>query len=51
MTRRPDEWSNGQMGVRMADRESKIFYLFRSAESFENALTSGIPIYSIFTHK
>jgi len=33
------------------DRETEIFYLFRSAESSENALTSGIPIYSIFTHK
>jgi hypothetical protein len=37
--------------VRMADRESEIFYLFRSAESSENALTSGISVYSIFTHK
>jgi hypothetical protein len=37
--------------VRTADRETEIFYLFRSAESSENALTSGIPVYSIFTHK
>jgi hypothetical protein len=29
----------------------KSFYLFRSAESSENTLTSGIPVYSIFTHK
>jgi len=27
------------------------FYLFRSAESSENALISGIPVYNIFTHK
>jgi hypothetical protein len=53
-----DGWNSGQMGVRTGwhivqttDRESEIFYLFRSAESFENALTSGIPFYSIFTHK
>jgi hypothetical protein len=25
-----------------------FFYLFRSAESSENALISGIPVYSIF---
>jgi hypothetical protein len=57
-TCRPDGWNNGQMGVRTgwhvvrtADRESEIFYLFRSAESSENALTSGIIFYSIFTHK
>jgi hypothetical protein len=37
--------------VRTADRESEIFYLFRSAESSENALTSGILVYNIFTHK
>jgi len=49
--RRPDGWNSGQMGVRTADRESEIFYLFRSAESSENALTSEIPVYSIFTHK
>jgi hypothetical protein len=29
----------------------KIFYLFRSAESSEKALTSGITVYNIFTHK
>jgi hypothetical protein len=57
-TRRPDGWNSRQMGVRTgwhfirtADRESEIFYLFRSAESSENALTSEIPVYSIFTHK
>jgi hypothetical protein len=51
-------WNSGQMDVRTgwhvvwtADRESEIFYLFRNAESSENALTSGIPVYSIFTHK
>jgi len=41
-----DRWTSGRV-----DRESEIFYLFRSAESSENALTSGISIYSIFTHK
>jgi hypothetical protein len=41
-----DRWTSGR-----ADRESEIFYLFRSAESSENALTSGIHVYSIFTHK
>jgi hypothetical protein len=57
-TRRPDGWNSGLMGVwtgwhvvQTADRETEIFYLFRSAESSENALTSGIPVYSIFTHK
>jgi len=57
-TRRPDEWNSWQMGVldgrhvvQTADRESKIFYLFRSAESSVNALTSGNPVYNIFTHK
>jgi hypothetical protein len=55
---RPNGWNSGQMGVRMgwhvvrtAHRESEIFYLFCCAESSENTLTSGIPIYSIFTHK
>jgi hypothetical protein len=58
MTRRPDGLSSGQINVRMgwhvvrtANRESEIFYLFRSAESSENALKSGIPVYNIFTHK
>jgi hypothetical protein len=37
--------------VRTADKESEIFYLFGSAESSKNALTSGIPVYNIFTHK
>jgi hypothetical protein len=41
-----DRWVSGR-----DDRESKIFYLFRSAESSENALTSEIPVYNIFTHK
>jgi hypothetical protein len=57
-THRPNGWNNGQMGVRTgwpfvwtADKEFEIFYLFHSAESSENALTSGISIYSIFTHK
>jgi hypothetical protein len=50
MTRRPDGWNSEQMSVRTANRESEIFYLFRSAESYENALTSGIPVYNIFTH-
>jgi hypothetical protein len=57
-TRRPDGWTSGQMGIRTgrhvvwtADRETEIFYLFRSAESSENALTSGIHVYNIFTHK
>jgi len=57
-TRRPDWWNSGQMDVRTgwyvvwtADKESKIFYLFRSAEFSENALTSGIHVYNIFTHK
>jgi len=49
--RRPDRWNSGQMDVPMADKEFEIFYLFRSAESSENALTSGIHVYSIFTHK
>jgi hypothetical protein len=51
-----DGWNSEQMDVRTgwhvvrtADRESEIFYLFRSAEYSENALTSGIPVYSIFT--
>jgi hypothetical protein len=55
---RPDGWNSRQMDlrtgwhvVRTADRESEIFYLFRSAEFSENALTSGIPVYSVFTHK
>jgi len=39
------------MGVRTANKESEIFYLFRSAESSENALTSGILFYNIFTRK
>jgi hypothetical protein len=54
-TCRLDERNSGQMDirtgwhfVRTADRESEIFYLFRSAESFENTLTSGIPVYNIF---
>jgi hypothetical protein len=54
----PDGWNSGQMGVRtgwhvvrMADKESEIFYLLRSAESSENALSSGIIVYNIFTHK
>jgi hypothetical protein len=58
MTRHPDGLSSGQIDVRMgwhvvrkADRESEIFYLFHSAESSENALKSGIPVYNIFTHK
>jgi hypothetical protein len=57
-TCRSDGWNSGQMGVRMgwhvvrtADKESEIFYLLRSAESSENDLSSGIPIYRIFTHK
>jgi hypothetical protein len=57
-THRPCLWNNGQMDVRMgwhvvrtADRESEIFYHFRSAGSFENALTSWIPVYSFFIHK
>jgi hypothetical protein len=57
-THRPDGWNSWQMGVqtrwyvvRTADRESKIVYHFRSAESSKNALTSGISVYSIFTHK
>jgi hypothetical protein len=41
----------GLSGVRTADRESEIFYLFCSAEFSENALTSGILVYNIFTHK
>jgi hypothetical protein len=41
---------SGQM-TRKADRESEIFYLFRSSESSENALNSGIPVYNIFAHK
>jgi hypothetical protein len=51
-------WNSGQMGVRTGwhvvqttDRESEIFYFFRSTESSENALTSGIPVYNIFTLK
>jgi len=58
MTRRPDGLSSGQIDVRTgwhviwtADRESEIFYLFRSPESSENALKSGLPVYNIFTHK
>jgi hypothetical protein len=54
MARRPDRWNSGPMGVRTgchfvrkAARESEIF----SVESSENALTSGIPVYNIFTHK
>jgi len=57
-TCRPDGWNSGQMGIRMgwhivwtADRESEIFYLFRSAESSENDLTSGILVYNIFIYK
>jgi len=57
-TRPPGIWNNGQMDVRTgwhviqtADRESKIFYLFCSARSSENALTSGIPVYNFFIHK
>jgi len=58
MTRRLDGWNSGQMGVRTgwhivwtANREPESFYLLRSAESSENALNSGIPVYNIFTHK
>jgi hypothetical protein len=46
------QWASGRDNTSSgADREFEIFYLFRSAESSENALTSGIPVYSIFTHK
>jgi len=55
MARRPDGWNNRQMGVRTgwhivqtADRELEFFNLFHSAESSENALISGIPVYNIF---
>jgi hypothetical protein len=52
---RMEQWTDGcpdgMTRRRTADRESEIFYLFRSAESSENALTSGIPVYNIFTHK
>jgi hypothetical protein len=48
-----DRWTSGRdntsSGRLTGSLKSSIF--FRSAESSENALTSGIPIYSIFTHK
>jgi hypothetical protein len=57
-TCRPDGWNSWQMGVqtrwhvaRTADRESEIFYLLRYAESSEIFMSSGIPVYNIFTHK
>jgi glutamate racemase len=37
--------------VTLTCTHKEFFYLFRSAESSEKALTSGIPVYSIFTHK
>jgi hypothetical protein len=43
MARGPDRWNSGQMGVRTG-------WLNRS-ESSENALISGIHVYSIFTYK
>jgi len=52
---RMEQWTDGRPDwmtrCPAADRETEIFYLFHSAESSENALTSGIPVYSIFTHK
>jgi hypothetical protein len=48
-----DRWTSGwddtSSGMLTGNLKSSIF--FRSAESSENALTSGIPVYSIFTHK
>jgi hypothetical protein len=48
-----DRWVSGRDAsiVRTADRELEFFNLFRRAESLENALISGIPVYNIFTHK
>jgi len=58
MARRPDvwnsdRWTSGRDGsiVQTANRDSEIFYLFRSAKSSEKALIRVILVYSIFTHK
>jgi hypothetical protein len=48
-----DRWASGRddtlSGRLTGNLKSSIF--FHSAESSENALTSGIHVYNIFTHK
>jgi hypothetical protein len=58
MSRHPDGWNSGQMGVRTGclDRPDgwqgiEIYNLSHSSKSSKSALNSGISFYSIFTHK
>jgi hypothetical protein len=50
-TRRPDGWNSGQMssGRLIGNLKSSIFFTVQSL--LKNALTSGIPVYSVFTYK